>query len=65
MSKTREIKLELEKRYKITYPDGTEKTFEFIGGESCKIKFDDGETVEMGKIGMHTSIEEIPDTEQE
>lgn len=61
MNTKREIKLELGKRYKVTYPDGTERTFEFIGGDSCMIKLDSGETIEMGKIGMHTSIEEIPE----
>lgn len=55
----KQISLELGSRYKITYPDGTEKKFKVIGGEPCKVEFDNGECVEITKLGMYTSIDKI------
>lgn len=55
----KQISLELGSKYKITYPDGEEKTFKVIGGEPCKVEFANGECVEITKLGIYTSIDKI------
>ncbi len=53
----KKMTFELGSKYKITYPDGTEKILKVIGGEPCKVEFDNGECVEITKLGMYTSID--------